>query len=131
MVLGNALLQEMDILTGEDIACGARERGFRVFRFFLESDDPLLCVNLHDAVLLRRALGIADVEDGNSRSPFGTEKLLEVTETELEEIVPGNDEHLIIDLCMPYGEVDIADGPEAILIARRAVIEDGELSLGR
>src|SRR6266511_1690687 len=112
--------EETDMLAVVEVRGGGAECRRRMLGLLDEADDPVVLVDIDDAVLLRQ-LGIANVEDRDAaragpRSPVR----LVVRERVVEEVVARDHEQLVVD----PDELDVTDRAEAILVRGRAVVVD-------
>ena len=63
----------------------------------------------------------------SSGSPLAGEAA-EVPERLREEVVAGHDDQVVVDLLALDDEADVADRPEPVLLAHRAVVDDGHVA---
>ena len=109
----------------------AGQRRARLFRLLLEVRDPTVRVDLDRVVAAADELEVAHVVDGEQRCVELPGNLAEVVERLAEEVVAGHDDEVVVDALALDHEADVADRAQAVVVARRPVVDDGDvLALG-
>ena len=92
-------------------------------RLLLHRQDAVLRIHLHDAALVQAGL-LRLVIAHDAGRPLGPRIANETAEAEIQDIVPGDDQEVVVQGQRIDGILDVAHGPQAGLVGRSTVIHD-------
>src|SRR5205814_1722855 len=99
------------------------QRAFWMFRFLFKKGYAIVFIDLNRVVLLD-LLQVRNVVHGQDRRILTATELAEPFQALTEKIVARNDHEVIIDLGLVKYEIQVADRPEPVRLARSLVIDD-------
>src|SRR5438034_1297022 len=112
MAFGKIGVQERDVAPAIDVRGDRDEVGLRFLRLLLEADDPIVAVELDDAVLAHE-LALRVLVDGYCAAVLPPPEVDVVREAEVEKVVARDDEHVLAVPVLSVGDDgDVADGAE-------------------
>lgn len=121
----DALGDAPGVLAGVDVERRTAPVGLGICRLLLHGEDAVVRVDLDDAALME-ALVVGLVVAHDAGRTFCIRVSDEVGEAEVEDVVAGDDEELVVDALLVDGVLDVAHGAEAGLVGAGAVIDDGD-----
>ena len=120
----DALLDEGDIGTAVKVEGRAAPMAARLGRFFLHREDAVGVVDRRDTGLAEFLLRRFEIPHDAGR-PLLPGVPHELYETEIQEVVSGDDEEVVVQPERVDGELDVAHGTEAGVVGGGAVVQDG------
>ena len=122
---GDAPGDKRHILPPIDVERRGAPVASRLGRLFFHGDDPPLGVNLSDARLAEFGqIGLVVPHDAAGAFRAGIAQ--EATQAEREQVITGDDEHVLIDPAAVDGQLDVANGAKPRFIRRRAVVQNDD-----
>ena len=112
------------MLAVEDIRGDRSKRRRRVDRLLDELGNARLVVERDDAVLLRELTRQHVTYRNRARAPLFAPEAHVLREAELEQVVAGDHEQVVVETGCVDHELHVADGAETVVVRDGAVIED-------